>query len=363
MALAMGSPVTGPSALSIAKCSISQLGKARSVALAFCPLASHTNHWKAKHVSTKGHAAAMGPMLQPGINGLSSRQPVWRLLLNASSCSFCSGCMVPVEAGIASVESEGQSSQGMVEKHVGATVEGSEGIREPIVDASNLDKPAKRCSVCGYSKLLVDFEGSVTTKDKRTEVCRACLAAKRARHFEGRELYHLELTPEEAWERAKICTSCLVLKEIREFYRRELSKDGTTSRCRSCTSNYGKALSVVLPVDTPQRCCKCNEMKPAADYSVHPRNPTGLQSTCKLCQRETEKERYLRLKQSNVIVQRHNKVCTSCGQLKPTSEFTKNRISIDGLRSFCRSCDNAQSSNRYYVRKARETRAGPPDSK
>jgi hypothetical protein len=82
-------------------------------------------------------------------------------------------------------------------------LEGSERIRvsgiEPIVDASNFDKPAKRCSACGYCKLLVDFENTKSTEDKLTEVCRACLAAIRARRLsEGRELYHLELAPEEA---------------------------------------------------------------------------------------------------------------------------------------------------------------------
>jgi hypothetical protein len=58
--------------------------------------------------------------------------------------------MVGFEAGPDSVESEAQTSQGTAEKHVDVMLEGS--IREPIVDASNLndcnDKPAKRCSVC-----------------------------------------------------------------------------------------------------------------------------------------------------------------------------------------------------------------------
>jgi superfamily II helicase len=267
-----------------------------------------------------------------------------------------SGRMVRVEAGPASVDSEGQSSEGTAEKHVGVTLEGS--IREPIVDASNLnDKPAKRCSVCGYSKLLVDFEDTVSIEDKRTEVCRACLAAHRARRLKANELYHLELTPEKAWERAKICTKCGVRNEIRDLNRSKRLKDGTTYQCRSCTSNYGKALPVVLPVDTPQRCDTCNEMKPAADYAVHVKKSTGRSKICKLCARKSWKERYLRLKQSNVVVQRHDKVCTSCGQLKLTSEFSRNFISIDGLRHLCRSCDHAQAS------KARETRAGPPASK
>jgi hypothetical protein len=233
MALAIGSPVTGPSfALSTAKCLTVQLERAQSVALAFCPLASHIKHREAKHVSMKGHAAAMGPTPQPSINVLSSRHPVWRLL-NASSCPFCplSGHMVRVEAGPASEESEGQSSQGMAENHVGV-LEGSEGIRvsgiEPIVDASNLDKPAKRCSACGYSKLLVDFENTKSTEDKRMEVCRACLAAMRARRLSaGRELYHLELAPEEAWGRARICIKCGVRKEIRDYSWHHVSKDGT----------------------------------------------------------------------------------------------------------------------------------------
>jgi hypothetical protein len=359
MALAMGSPVTGPFfAPSIARCSTIQLGRARSVALAFCPLAmraSHIKHWEAKLLSMKGHAAAIGSMPQSGSNVLlASRQPFQRFLLNASSCSFCppSGRMVRVEAGPASVESEVQSSQGTTEEHVGV-LECSEGIRvsaiEPIVDAF------KRCSACGYSKLLGDFEDTVTTRDKRTEVCRACLAAIRARR--GRELYHLELTPEKAWERAKVCTKCGVRKEFRDFGRNKASKDGTTNQCRSCMSNHNKARPVVLPVDTPQRCNKCNEMKPAADYFVNLKKPTGLHKTCKLCEQKYTKERYLRLKQSNVVVQRHDKVCTSCGQLKLTSEFSKNFMSIDGLCHLCKSCDIA------HIRKAREARAGPPASK
>jgi hypothetical protein len=362
MALAMVSPVSGPSsALMIAKCSISQPEKARSVALAFCPLASPIKHWEAKHVSTKGRAAAMGPMPQPGINVLSSRHPVRRLLLNASSCCFYppSSRMLRVEAGPASVESEGQSSQGTL----GVTLESSEGVKKPIVDASNLNaEPAKRCSACGHSKLLGDFEDTVTTEDKRMEVCRACLAAIRARRVKGRELYHLELTPEKAWERAKICSKCVVRKEIRDFFRARASKDGTTTQCRSCISNYGKAKPVVLPVDTPQRCYTCNEMKPASNYFVHPRMPTGLNKSCKLCELKRQKERYSRSKQFNAIVPRHDKVRTSCGQLKVASEFPKHPTSIDALGHLCKSCDRAHSFNRYHKRKARETRAGPPSS-
>jgi hypothetical protein len=338
------------------------------MALAFCPVASYIKHWEAKHVSMKGHAAAMAPMPQPSIDVLSSKHSVRRPLLNAFLCSSCqapSGRMVRVEAGPASVESEGQSSHGTIEKHVGV-LESTEGIKvpgiEPVVDASNLDKPAKRCSVCGNSKLLVDFEETVTSEDKRTDVCRACLAPNRARRVKGRELYHLELTPQEAWERAKICGVCNLRKELRDFHPRKDSKDGTRSECRSCKSKYEKAQPAVLPVDTPQQCYNCKEMKSAADYSLNSKMPTGLHTVCKLCDRKSRKERYLRLKQSKIYVQRHDKVCTSCGQLKLTSEFSISPLCFDGLGNLCRSCQSAHSSKRYYARKARGTRAGPPAS-
>jgi hypothetical protein len=186
--------------------------------------------------------------------------------------------------------------------------------------------------------------------------CRACLAVNRARRVKGRELYHLELTPEQAWERAKVCRVYNIREEFRDFSWRHDSKDGTRAECRSCRSKYQKALPAVLPVDTPQRCYKCNEIKPAADYSLRPKKSkmsTGLNTICKLCERKEKKERYLRLKQSNINVQRHDKVCTSCGQLKLTSEFSKRPLCFDRLGNLCRSCHSAYSLNRYYARKSK----------
>jgi hypothetical protein len=149
-----------------------------------------------------------------------------------------------------------------------------------------ITSPPRAASRCGYSKLLGDFEDTVTTEDKQTEVCRACLAANRARRFRGRELYHLELTLEQAWERAKICTKYGVGKEFRDFVRSKQSKDGTTTWCQSCTSNHKKARPVEMPVDTPQRCIKCTEMKSAANYSVDPTKSSGRNDTCKLCKQK-----------------------------------------------------------------------------
>jgi hypothetical protein len=289
----------------------------------------------------KAHAAAMNPMPQPGAGRHVSLRP----LLMDRSCQFSppSGCtqIASVQVKAAGPVSEGQSSQGMAEKHVGMS-EGSEGIRvsgmAPIVDASTLGNPSKKCSLCGYSKSLVDFEDTVTSADKRTEACRACLAVVKAKRRGSRKLYHLELTPEEAWERAKICTKCGVKKGIRDFCGNRASKDGTTARCRSCKSNYDKALPGVLPVDTPQQCDKCNKVKPTTEYVRKKKSPNGLSNICKPCKREYDKERHTRLQASNVHIERHEKLCTKCGKVKLTSEFPKNSVSVDGLHAWCNLC-------------------------
>jgi hypothetical protein len=81
-------------------------------------------------------------------------------------------------------------------------------------DEAGSESRVKSCSVCQYSKMLEDFEETASTEDKRHEMCRACLATLR-KMSRGEELYHLRLTPEEAWERAKTCRRCFRSKELR----------------------------------------------------------------------------------------------------------------------------------------------------
>jgi hypothetical protein len=141
-------------------------------------------------------------------------------------------------------DSEGHPDPDRAEAHLGVK-EGSEGVlvsdNEPksgVPSVSSSSDPVKTCNECGRSKLLVDFEKTVSSQDERIETCRACLAALRAMR-PGRARHvaaHLRLTPEEAWERAKICTVCKITKDIRDFAGNAKSKDGTGHYCRSCLS-------------------------------------------------------------------------------------------------------------------------------
>jgi hypothetical protein len=197
----------------------------------------------------------------------------------------------------------------------------------------------------------VDFEKTVSSIDERTETCRACLAALKATRPGSRNAaVHLRLTPEEAWERAKICTGCNIYEEIRDFAQNMQTNDGTEYRCRSCISyryKQRRVRALMLPVDTPQQCKQCNEVKPATEYYRNMTSPSGLHVLCKPCYRRREKDRHLRLEKVKVFVQRQEKLCTTCKRTKPVSAFHKNRARrIDGLDDICKDCSRANCKRR-----------------
>jgi hypothetical protein len=219
--------------------------------------------------------------------------------------------------------------------------------------------PVKTCAKCHYPKLLVDFQESQDTADKRQDVCRACMATISAM-WNGKELHHLQWSPAEAWSRAKACTMCNFVKEIREFAYRRGAKDGTAPWCRSCRSMYDKARAANMPVDTPQKCNRCYELKPARAFNLSPKATTGLYPTCKACQVDMQNERRARLKEHPVkLPERQAKVCTTCGELKSVALFHKDFRTRDGLYHRCRPCNSAHFKA-YRERKKRGAVEAPP---
>jgi hypothetical protein len=211
----------------------------------------------------------------------------------------------------------------------------------------------KKCTKCQYPKLLVDFKETEVTVDKRQDVCRACMATISAM-WNGKELHHLRLTPAEAWSRAKACAWCKISKEIREFAYRRGAKDRTDRWCRSCRSMHDKARPAKLPVDIPQRCKRCHEVKPASEFRVSPKAPNGLHPNCKGCALVLERERCARLKEiSKQLPEKQSKVCTACGELRKASAFYKLSRSSDNLSCMCKPCRSARDKEVYQARKER----------
>jgi hypothetical protein len=123
----------------------------------------------------------------------------------------------------------------------------------------------KTCCDCGYSKPLEDFQEIRSSPDGRRTMCRACFATFRVKQ-QGEELYHLELTPAEAWEKARPCRKCSNMKELRDFMRYAKNKDGLHSLCRSCRSqvNHKGSSHPRTSVGTTT-CTNCMKEKPTGE--------------------------------------------------------------------------------------------------
>lgn len=182
--------------------------------------------------------------------------------------------------------------------------------------------------------------------DKLTDACRACLAALRGQRS-GRELYHLQLTIEEAWKRAKVCEICREEKEVRDFFRDTSANDGTGSRCRGCRSNgnarYRMATGSKAMTPLSVHCPCCGEVKVACEFSTSKQTSNGLQAICKPCFKEYMAERHKKTRNSELHIQRQWKLCSGCGKMKQRSAFATGRWSLDGLQHYCKTCRARQA--------------------
>jgi hypothetical protein len=109
------------------------------------------------------------------------------------------------------------------------------------------------------------------------------------------------------------------------------------------------------PVDTPQQCSFCNELKPASAYDVDPRARNGLKAACKHCARERQRMNHARHKGAPVLNPRQTKKCPKCGEDKERLNFFKETSSDDGLGPWCKTCVSAHKKERYLALK--ESRA------
>ncbi|WP_399883076.1 endonuclease VII domain-containing protein [Streptomyces sp. BBFR51] len=71
----------------------------------------------------------------------------------------------------------------------------------------------------------------------------------------------------------------------------------------------------------------------------------GLQAYCRECAATYHQERQVakgRNVRPRVEVPEGHKLCRTCGEIKPHSEWTRNRTASDGLATLCKSCKAAQ---------------------
>ena len=113
------------------------------------------------------------------------------------------------------------------------------------------------------------------------------------------------------------CTKCLLLKPLTEFTKAARGKYGHSARCKACDKVYAQENSK-----------KINRQQLA------------------LYHRKQEPKRQAKREEVQARIDSPDKRCCTCQQIKPKSDFAKNKSAFDGLRRRCKECGNA--ANKKY---------------
>lgn len=109
-----------------------------------------------------------------------------------------------------------------------------------------------------------------------------------------------------------------------------------------------------------RRCSRCKECKPRAAFARNKAMRDGLQAYCRECaaayhqQRQVAKGRNVR---PRVDVPAGHKLCRTCGEVKPHSEWHRNATASDGLVTRCKACRAERGREDHLKRKYGMTEA------
>ena len=158
----------------------------------------------------------------------------------------------------------------------------------------------KACKTCGKVLKLDEFYSDNRNRDGKTHQCKECHHARmykqRLRNIQSNEENGV-LIPG-----TKKCSTCKEVKPSSAFSRHRGTLTGLCPQCKACDSiahsvkrercwsenlknNPGSAI-----VET-KKCARCHIEKPASSFCLVHSSKTGLNSTCRECASERNKER------------------------------------------------------------------------
>lgn len=200
-------------------------------------------------------------------------------------------------------------------------------------------RQTKICTKCKEEKELETFGKSKKTKDKKQNHCKNCVNKQKALVISKRVLpVHNDLD-------TKFCSKCKIEKNFSVFSNCASNPDGKMYQCSDCRKQYHtpKLEGVKIFSDRNEKLCStCKQIKPFSDFNKTNRNKTGVISVCKTCkvtERKLVKEREKILPLS--------KTCTKCNLEKGVSCFVKDSSKSDGISCVCNFCINKHRVERY----------------
>lgn len=135
-----------------------------------------------------------------------------------------------------------------------------------------------------------------------------------------------------------------------------------------CTKTK-KAVSVLMvkdcfearttdPVTVTKECNRCHRVLPITEFHRNHTRKDGYQCQCKDCQRELAHLMYVKREEAKQTEQPlevpTTKVCAKCGRELPVENFGHTKKNKNGLKSYCKDCENEN------CRKYRAKRYGSP---
>ena len=135
----------------------------------------------------------------------------------------------------------------------------------------------------------------------------------------------------------------------------------------SCSLN-GKAVSYLMQKECYQPieespdvvtkvCNRCHRILPVSEFNRKSSTKDGYQFQCKECQAELARQLYQRRKDEQAKEpepKAETKVCRQCGRELPVTMFGYAPKNHNGLKSYCRDCENANC--RAYRARRKQTR-------
>ena len=141
-------------------------------------------------------------------------------------------------------------------------------------------------------------------------------------------------------------------------------------------SKTGKAVSFLMQKDCHEPvegssdeltkvCNRCHRILPLTEFHRNHTRKDGYQCQCKDCQRELAQNLYSRRKAEAEQTPQEpeppktTKVCTKCKRELPVSSFGPNKRSSDGLKVYCKECEN-ENCRKYRAKKyGRQSKPNP----
>ena len=138
----------------------------------------------------------------------------------------------------------------------------------------------------------------------------------------------------------------------------------------SCSLN-GKAVSYLMQKECYQPieespdvvtkvCNRCHRILPVSEFNRKSSTKDGYQFQCKECQAELARQLYQRRKDEQAKEpepKAETKVCRQCGRELPVTMFGRAVKNHNGLKSYCRDCENANCRTYRAKRKAARQKA------